>query len=366
MRFLIVVALLLIYVNGAESEMGGQIVLDTARIKGDDYSANGREVRRARLFIKGDMSKRLKYEIEYSLTGSKEWKDVYIKHKTMDNLGIQIGNIKEPMGLETLTSSKYNSFMERSLTDTFMHDRKLGILVHGTYKDEEHRGTISFGIFGKSLDKLFAKKRDGTSIIGRITYALVHAKDDVVHLGLSTGRTKYRDQSLKFSTDAGTHLYKGSLIKTKLKNIEKSKRVALEAAMVKGAFSFQGEYIAITASNKQDDFNGWYGQVSLFMTGEHRNYKTKSAKFSRIKIREPFKQGVDGYWGALELALRVSQINLNSNKNKRGKKEHDITVGVNWHVKKNFRMMSNYTVAKVTEPNIEKEEIIQLRGQYDF
>jgi len=79
-----------------------------------------------------------------------------------------------------------------------------------------------------------------------------------------------------------------------------------------------------------------------------------------------FCEGVDGYWGALELALRVSQINLNSNKNKRGKKEHDITVGVNWHVNKNFRMMSNYTVAKATEPNIEKEEIIQLRGQYDF
>ncbi len=367
MRFLIAVILFTLFAQGSEEKMGGQIVFDRATMTGDDYNAHGREVRRARLYLKGKASSKLMYEIEYSLTGNNEWKDVYVKHNTLDNLGIQVGNIKEPMGLESLTSSKNGTFMERSLTDTFIQSRKLGILVQGNYEKGEHKGTISLGIFGKSLDKLLAKKRDGTSIIGRITYALIHAKDDVIHLGLSAGKTKYDNKSIKFSTDAGAHMYDGSLIKSKIKNVRRTKRFGAEAAVVKGAFSFQGEYIAITASNNKNDydFDGWYGQVSWFATGEHRKYKAKSAKFSRIKIKKPFKKRLDGYWGAVEIAFRVSKINL-SDKNKIGGEETDLTLGINYYPQKNIRLMTNYTFAEVTKPEVIKEHVIQVRGLYGF
>jgi phosphate-selective porin OprO/OprP len=366
-RFLIVITLLAIFANGTEEKIGGQIVFDRATMTGDDYNAHGREVRRVRLFVKGKAAPKLMYEIEYSLTGNNEWKDVYLKHQTLDNLGIQVGNIKEPMGLESLTSSKNGTFMERSLTDTFIQNRKLGILVQGNYANGKHKGTISFGIFGKSLDKLLAKKSDGTSIIGRITYALVNAKDDVIHIGASVGQTKYNKKSIKFSTDAGAHMYDGSLIKSKIKRVKRTKRVGLEAAVVKGAFSFQGEYIAITASNNKNDYNfdGWYGQVSWFATGEHRKYKTKSAKFSRTKIKKHFKRRMDGYWGALEVAFRASKINL-SDKNKIGGEEVDLTLGVNYYPRKNIRLISNYTFAEVTHPETIKEHIIQVRGLYGF
>jgi len=357
MKILIAIVLLVIFANGAEEKIGGQIVFDRAWIKGDDSNTHGRELRRARLFIKGAVTPKLEYEIEYSFTGNNEWKDVYVKHKTLDNLGIQIGNIKEPMGLENLTSSKYNSFMERSLIDNFIQSRKLGILVQGNYTKGDNKGTISFGIFGKSLDKLFAKEKDGTSIIGRITYALINAKDDIVHIGASAGATKYHNKSIKFSTDAGSHLYDGSLIKSKIKGIKKTKRIGLETAIVKGAFSFQGEYIALTASNKEDDYNfdGWYGQVSWFATGEHRKYKVKSAKFSRTKIKKP----------ALEIAFRGSKIRL-KDKKQTPKEEIDLTLAVNYYLKKNIRLMSSYTFAEVREPELQKEHVIQIRGLYEF
>ena len=367
MKFLIAVILFALFAHASEEKVGGQIVFDRATMTGDDYNAHGREIRRARLFVKGNATPKLMYEIEYSFTGKNEWKDVYVKHKTMDNLGIQVGNIKEPMGLESLTSSKNGTFMERSLTDTFIQSRKLGILVQGNYAKGDHKGTISFGIFGKSLDKLLAKEKDGTSIIGRITYALLNSKSDVIHLGVSAGKTRYDKKSIKYSSDAGAHMYDGSLIKSKIKKVRRTRRVGVEAAVVKGPFSFQGEYIAITAKNHKNayNFDGWYGQLSWFATGEHRKYKAKSAKFSRTKIKKPFKRRMDGYWGALEIAFRVSKINL-TDKNKIGGEEVDMTLGVNYYPQKNIRLMTNYTFAEVTKPEVIKEHVIQVRGLYGF
>ncbi len=367
MKLLIIVLTLTIFVQGAKEKIGGEIVFDKTNITGDDCSTHGREIRRARLYLKGKNSSKFVYEIEYSFTGKNEWKDVYIKYNPLNNLGIEVGNIKEPIGLENLTSSKNSTFMEHSLIDTFMQSRKLGILIEGNYVKGEDKGTISLGIFGKSLDKLLKKKRDGTSIIGRLTYALIKAKDDIIHLGLSTGTTKYNHKSIKFSTNAGTHIYNGSLIKNKIKNTNKIKRFSSEVAIVKGSFSFQGEYMATTASDNRNNysFNGWYGEVSWFATGEHKKYKIKSAKFSRIKIKKPFKKGINGYWGALEIASRISKIDL-SNKDKTGGEETDLTLGINYYPQKNIKLMANYTFSEVNKPKAIKEKVIAVRGIYIF
>ena len=357
MKFLLTLTLLTFFAYGAEEKVGGQIVLDTATIRGDDFSGSGREVRRARVFIDGKFGKKTEYEVEYSFTGSNEWKDVYIKHKLLDNLGIQVGNMKEPMSLERVTSSKNSSFSERSLINAFINHRKLGIMVQGNYKQGLHRGGITLGIFGKSLDKLFAKKEDGISIISRITYALVHAKDDILHFGVSVGQTKYHKKKIKISTDAGSHLYEGSLLKRKIKNVEKTKRLGIEGAMVKGAFSFQGEYLSLTASNPKEHskFDGWYGQISWFATGEHKKYKIKSAKFSRTKIEKP----------ALELAFRASKIRI-KDKHQNSQEEVDLTIAINYYPSQNVRLMSSYTFAQAKKPQTQKEDLLQLRGLYAF
>ncbi len=357
MRLLMVILLLIITLYGEEEKFSGQIALDRAWIDGDDANTKGSEIRRARLSLKGKVTPKLEYEIEYSFTGKNHWKDVNMDYQALNGLGIQVGNIKEPMGLEALNSSRNASFMERSVVNTFMQKRKLGIVVQGHYVDGKHHGTLTFGIFGKSLDKLLAKKEDGTSIIGRITYALVHSKDSLIHIGASVGRTKYHSKSIKYSTDAGSHLYKDSLIKSKIKNVTKTKRVGLETAVVNGRFSFQGEYVALKAFNKKDSYNfdGWYGQVSFFLTGEHRNYKVKTAKFSRTKIKKH----------ALEVAFRASKIRLEDKKH-RPREEVDLTLALSYYFKKNIRLMSSYTFAEVMEPSILKEHVLQVRGLYGF
>ncbi len=357
MRVVIVMLVLIIALNAEEEKLGGQIAIDRAWIGGDDVNTQGSEIRRARVSLEGKFSPKVEYEVEYSFTGKNHWKDVNIDYQILNNLGIQAGNIKEPIGLEALNSSKNSAFMERSAINTFMKKRKLGVVVQGHYVDGKHHGTLTFGIFGKSLDKLLAKKRDGTSIIGRITYALVHSRDSLVHIGASVGKTKYHSKSMKYSTDAGSHLYNGSLIKSKIKNVTKTKRVGLETAVVNGAFSFQGEYVALKAFNQKDsyDFDGWYGQVSFFLTGEHRKYKVKTAKFSRTKIKKD----------ALQIAFRASKIRL-QNKKHNPREKIDFTLAFNYYLKKNIRIMSDYTFAKVMKPSTIKEHVLQIRGLYEF
>ena len=357
MRVFVVIFFLITTLYGAEEKLSGQIVLDRAWIDGDNVHTQGSEIRRARLSLKGKFTPKLEYEVEYSFTGKNHWKDVKIDYQALNNIGIQAGNTKEPIGLEALISSRNSTFMERSVINTFMQKRKLGLVVSGNYVDGKHHGTLTFGIFGKSLDKLLEKKEDGTSIIGRITYALVHSKDSLIHIGASVGRTKYHSKSIKYSTDAGSHLYSGSLIKSKIKNVTKTKRVGLETAVVNGRFSFQGEYVALKAFNQKDsyDFDGWYGQVSFFLTGEHRNYKVKTAKFSRTKIKKH----------ALQVAFRASKIRL-QNKKHRPREEVDLTLAFNYYFKKNIRLMSSYTFAEVMKPSILKEHVLQVRGLYGF
>ena len=67
------------------------------------------------------------------------------------------------------------------------------------------------------------------------------------------------------------------------------------------------------------------------LTGEHRTY-----------------QPARGKWGALELSLRLSAVNL-KDKNIAGGRELNITVGLNWYLKRKLRLMVNYIHADLKD-----------------
>lgn len=355
--------IVLAYANAAKLEVGGQIVADTAWIEDDTHTYHDSEIRRARIYLKGDIIKFLSYEIEYSFTGKHDWKDVYLKYTGLPNWTMYIGNIKEPLGLEALTSSKYDTFMERGLAD-FYNSRKMGLLLKGYQKKDETIFTYSLGGFGKSFDDILNHKKAGTSIVGRATYAKVISKENLFHLGLAASYTSYDSDTIKLSSDTGSHLFDGSFIKTKVKHVENTKRLGVEAALVSGPFSLQGEYIAFSIKKQPItyDFSGWYTQISWFLTGESRNYKAKKAVFSRVKPKHPLDK--DGF-GAVEVAFRVTQTDL-SDRDEKGGNERDFTFGTNWYMKSNLRLMANYTYADLIGSKSKHANIFQIRAQYDF
>ena len=55
-----------------------------------------------------------------------EMKDMWLGYRGSTTSVVRVGNYKEPFSLETLTSSKYITFLERSYTDNFSPDRNIG------------------------------------------------------------------------------------------------------------------------------------------------------------------------------------------------------------------------------------------------
>ncbi len=89
----------------------------------------------------------------------------------------------------------------------------------------------------------------------------------------------------------------------------------------------------------------------------------------------PFQFNSSG-WGAWQIALRYSAIDLND-KDIRGGKEENFTFGINWFLNPNLRMTFNYVLANIDDrDNVindnpvviddENAEIYMMRFQVDF
>ncbi|RLD43109.1 MAG: hypothetical protein DRI89_05455, partial [Bacteroidetes bacterium] len=118
-------------------KMGGRIQYDVMFISQDDSlnayfdAENGSEFRRARLYTSGTVYNNIKFKFQVDFApGKVVLKDVYIQLIKIPVVGnIRIGHMKEPFGMEMLTSSNFITFMERSLTNQFDFDRSLGLMI---------------------------------------------------------------------------------------------------------------------------------------------------------------------------------------------------------------------------------------------
>ncbi|NIQ03375.1 MAG: hypothetical protein GWM98_25840, partial [Nitrospinaceae bacterium] len=135
-------------------QIGGRIMWDQAYFDADrtfkannNEPQNGTEFRRARLFISGLLYNHIKFKAQVDFAGQTSFKDVYlglVKIPVIQN--ITFGHFKEPFSLEELTSSKYITFMERSLMNAFAPGRNAGIAIYDSQAFDK-RATWAIGVF---------------------------------------------------------------------------------------------------------------------------------------------------------------------------------------------------------------------------
>jgi phosphate-selective porin OprO/OprP len=148
--------------------------------------------------------------------------------------------------------------------------------------------------------------------------------------------------------------------------------LCFETSLVSGPLSFQAEYFrAITDSNDEGDpeFWGYYVYGSYFLTGESRDYVISKGTFTPDMPKHGFRPRKKT-WGAWEVALRHSYIDLNDG-NIRGGKERNSTIGVNWYLLGKQKLMLNYIRVDVkdrTNPFVDdgSADIFQIRFQVSF
>ncbi len=103
-------------------------------------------LRRLRLYTKGRLSSvpiHWKFQLEFA-GGRVRPRTIFIQYSFGSSLHIRAGQMKEPIGLERLTSSNHITFIERSLPTQVQPDRNLGIALHAT----KHFRSLAMGIQG--------------------------------------------------------------------------------------------------------------------------------------------------------------------------------------------------------------------------
>jgi phosphate-selective porin OprO/OprP len=330
--------------------MDGRVNLDTAFYANSDNTlSNGVELRRGRFAMNMVLwtTWAAQFDVDF-VDNAVDVKDVWVGYTGLRNTLIRAGNFKTPFGLETLTSSRYITFTERALIDNFSPDRRVGIAA-------SHWGSrwqASGGFFGPALeDTVDTIGQDQTySLIGRVTALPFADGDNIVHIGAAAATMQPNAATSADLSDANrwrvrarpeTHVNRGRFISTpQVRNVDRADLYGLEAAATFGPLSAQAEYNTETlrrtvSSLPEPRYDGGYVYVSWFATGDHRPYDRASGEFTRV-IPKSSK-------GAVELAARYSAMDLNDfDAGVTGGNEKIVTLGVNWYINANVRIMTNY------------------------
>jgi phosphate-selective porin OprO/OprP len=261
--------------------------------------------------------------------------------------------------------------MERAIPADLANERNNGILLMNDFFD--NRLSIQTGVFrnadGFGNDKEAAKDMAWTS---RITTLAINdiEKERLLHFGFSYSYRKPDRKEYKISVRPKSHLANKYISTGNIEGVETVNIINFEAAFTSGPFTFQGEYLG--SSVKQDlpdfsetyKFNNYYGQISYFLTGEHRPYKNSYATFGRLKPKKIFMNGGSGAW---EMALRYTHTDLNSG-SINGGEQGDITFGTNWYLNSATRIMFNYVWTDINKKDVGSGNlnILELRFQIDF
>ncbi|MGN6520285.1 MAG: OprO/OprP family phosphate-selective porin [Dokdonella sp.] len=307
--------------------------------------------------------------VDYEYQG-KSWLDTNVRVQSRPFLGTDIGAFrfgysKTPVSFEGVTGTKATSFLELALpAQAIFEGRRTGI----DWQFERPAYIVNLGYYwGQDL----LGDNDGTTVGGRVAWTPRKAEGDVVHLGFSTsredrdgttdGRGVHHDPSVRLSTPPETGLTPVRLVDTgSLSKADRVDRSGFEALWIAGPWSVQGELLRADVSRfgGNPDFaaSGGYVFGSWVLTGESRPYS--GGNVGNIKPK--------GRWGAWELLLRYSALDLNDGP-VRGGKEHDWTLGANWYLTQHFKFQANYIQATSDKGNLSLDpRIFELRAQIQF
>jgi phosphate-selective porin OprO/OprP len=347
-------------------EFGARGFIDYVEVEGDRETGAGFEdedvrLRLGRVWAQGDLSDRVSYkaELDFALEDV-VWQDLYLAFELTDTTKLTVGNIKT-VSLENLTSDAVTTFMERG---PFNDVLGLGRLVSAELKTGGKAWTASAAVTGESLNDIDDRPQE-VSVSLRGTFAPIVEDDRKAHLGAwvrhrereAPSRLNYR---LRPNTNFGPRFVSTSSFG------ESDTTVALEGALVHGPFSVQGEwaFVNVDGAARDAELSTWYAYGSWFLSGQSRRYRPEAGRFDRVKVENPVTKGG---LGAIELALRYDAADLSDAPG--GGEYSGWTVGANWHLTSNTRVMFNYTDSEndnVAPGGDVDTQVAQVRFQFEF
>ncbi len=333
----------------------------------------GADFRRARLGAKGSVSDRMDYfmQMDFGFFGRPTFTDLWVDFKDAGPLGtVRVGQWKQPFGLETVSSFRYTTFMERSsLFQAFVPFRHIGIGFYDHADDLNSTWALSYFRTGQDQFGGSLSTDGGNGMAGRWTHLLGYGGCDgneYLHVGLGyflnappNDRARFRSIPEMYvgefavpaggaigtsgqpipSVANGTPFFVDTGVLTDTSLIQ---TVGTETLWVHGPWSFQTETMGAfvdTASVGNGLLWGSYAQLGWFLTGEHRPYDRKGGVIDRVMPFHSVSRA--GGWGAWEIASRWSYLDLNDDGIQGGDLQN-LTTGLNWYVNPYCKCVFNH------------------------
>lgn len=334
-----------------------RVQVDGAVFLGDTYNeiGNGVSIRRARFAMKADINKNWYGEIDLDFSNSEiELKDAYLKYDFLNGLELKAGNFKEGFSMESTTTSRYLTFMERAnVVSTFAPSRHIGFAANYQKKWFLAIGGIHFQDIGGVEERTFSKDNnkdygmdEGYSFTGKIVGMPFYNNPKYgIHIGAAASyRTPLSSEevigAMRYSTRSLTSINRKKYLDTDdITDVHHTLLGGFELAGYYRNFRVQGEYILADVHRRNDleteKFNGFYVFGSCMLFGGQYRYNTGEGEFTQ--------PGRGKKWGDIELAFRYDYMDLNSRpEGIMGGAGENYTFGLNYHVNDNVKIMLNY------------------------
>ena len=297
-------------------------------VAGLNYDRLGWNSRARRLVLgaEGSLPGGFGYNVEFNFAqGVVDYEDIVLTYQRPKSpLRLTIGNFYPLSSLETMTSSRFTSFLERaSLTDAFNYNRRLGAAL--ALLDVDDRYTLTAGLFGQEINNS-SFSRTGWQASVRGTFAPTIGETRL-HLGANfQHRVAQRDaQNVQYRSRPFTQLTDQRFVDTGAIAAGGDDIAGLELGAIRGSFHLAAEAQQVWVRGHRPgrafgpnnsaggglfyagdpSFRSAYAEIGYYLTGESRGYK--AGRWDRSRVLRPFS---DGGWGALQLNARLDWLDL--------------------------------------------------------
>jgi len=350
---------------------------------------SGDDFRRARIGIDGTVYGDWDYRVLFDFAGAGtenagQLYETWAQYSGLKPFKFRVGAFPPSIGLDDQASTNGMPFLERAVSS----DLARGLAAGDTrtaaeiFANGDHwlaSGAVTGRVIGViSTGTAAAVPQtygDQLGLVGRIAATPLYGSDWLVHFGahgsyvvrpanasgpLTTGGTALSSEAIALSNTPELRVDATKFLNTGSIDASHADTVGAEFAAQKQNFLLQAEYedFGVQRSDgvASPNFHGYYVSGTWILTGERRPYNAQTAAFDAPPVAHPFSLK-DGGWGAFELGLRYSDMDLNFNAGApgtyqtgaaiRGGEEQNFTAGLNWYPNPVVRFMFDYQHVRI-------------------
>jgi phosphate-selective porin OprO/OprP len=362
--------------------------------------SSGTNFRRARIGLEGTLYKDWDYSFIADLGGSGQEgstiSQASIQYNGFKPLSFRVGAYPVPIGLDDTTPASDTIFLERASPAEISRataggDGRMAASI--IYAPDRYNVTLSYSGAKVGDAAVFDEQQ---AVLGRLAALLVKTPDaNVLVEGDATyvfdppdatagpngqGLVNLQDRP-ELRIDAARLIATGNIDSSSIFQWSTEAAANWKNLFVQGGY-FRYEVQRRASILPDPTFDGWYAQASWVLTGEPRRYDTARGTFRAPKVAKPLSLGADGGLGALELAVRYSETDLNFHAGNagaamplggiRGGEQEIWTFGLNWYASDAVRFAINYQLIDVDRLNAagarvgQDAQALSGRAQFSF